>query len=95
MGKLFNTVDIVKKRLNRDLRISGIVPTMFDARTNLAREVIDRIENYFGDKVYKSSIRKNVKLAEASSHGKPAALYDPKSPGTEDYSALAREVAGQ
>lgn len=95
MGKLFNTVDIVKKRLNRDLRISGIVPTMFDARTNLAREVIDRIENYFGDKVYKSSIRKNVKLAEASSHGKPATLYDPKSPGTEDYSALAREVAGQ
>lgn len=95
MGKLFNTVEIVKKRLNKDLRISGIVPTMFDARTNLAREVIDRIENYFGDKVYKSSIRKNIKLAEASSHGKPAVLYDPKSSGTEDYNALAKEVAGQ
>lgn len=95
MGKLFNTVEIVRKRLNKDLRISGIVPTMFDARTNLAREVMDRIENYFGDKVYKSSVRKNVKLAEASSHGKPVALYDPKSSGTEDYSALAKEVEGQ
>ncbi|MEM4658337.1 MAG: AAA family ATPase [Candidatus Methanosuratincola sp.] len=92
MGKLFQTVDIVRKRLNRDLTITGIVPTMFDVRTNLSREVMDRIKSYFGDKVYGSFIRKNVRLAEATSHGKPIVLYDPRSTGAEDYIALAKEV---
>jgi chromosome partitioning protein len=92
MGKLFHTVEIVKKRLNRDLSITGIVPTMFDGRTNLSREVIEKIREYFGEKVYKTVIRKNVRLAEASSHGRPILLYDPRSPGAEDYEALSREV---
>jgi len=92
MGKLFHTVDIVKKRLNRNLRITGIVPTMFDGRTNLSREVMEKIREYFGDKVYKTVIRKNVRLAEASSHGKPIVLYDPRSTGAEDYESLSKEV---
>lgn len=92
MGKLLNTVEIVKKRLNRELDITGIVPTMFDARTNLSKEVIEKIKEYFKDKVYKTVIRKNIKLAEASSHGKPIAIYDPRSTGAEDYESLSREV---
>jgi len=92
MGKLFHTVDIVKKRLNRDLRITGIVPTMFDGRTNLSREVMEKIREHFGDKVYKTIVRKNIRLAEASSHGKPILLYDPRSTGAEDYETLSREV---
>ncbi|MEM2915568.1 MAG: AAA family ATPase [Candidatus Bathyarchaeia archaeon] len=92
MGKLFHTVDIIKKRLNRNLRITGIVPTMFDVRTNLSREVMEKIREYFGDKVYKTVIRKNVRLAEASSHGKPIMLYDPRSTGAEDYESLSMEV---
>ncbi|MGH7808304.1 MAG: ParA family protein [Thermodesulfobacteriota bacterium] len=92
MSKLFHIVDIVKKRLNRDLRITGIVPTMFDGRTNLSREVMEKIREHFGDKVYKTIVRKNVRLAEASSHGKPILLYDPRSTGAEDYETLSREV---
>lgn len=92
MGKLLQTVEIVRKRLNRDLKITGIVPTMFDVRTNLSREVMEKIREYFGEKVYRVKIRKNVKLAEASSHGKPIVLYDPRSTGAEGYEALSREV---
>lgn len=92
MGKLFHTVEIVRKRLNRDLKIIGIVPTMFDGRTNLSREVMEKIREYFGEKVYKTIIRKNIKLAEASSHGKPILLYDPRSAGAEDYENLSKEV---
>jgi chromosome partitioning protein len=94
MGKLFQTVEVVKKRLNRDLKIAGIVPTMFDVRTNLSREVMEKVREYFGDKVYKTRIRKNVRLAEASSHGKPIVLYDPHSTGAEDYEAFSKEVDG-
>lgn len=92
IGKLFNTVEVVKKRLNHNLHITGIVPTMFDSRTNLSREVLDKITGHFGDKVYKTCIRKNVKLGEATSHGRPVILYDPHSMGAEDYSTLAKEV---
>jgi chromosome partitioning protein len=92
MGKLFQTVEVVKKRLNRDLKITGIVPTMFDTRTNMSREVIEKIREYFGGRVYKTMIRKNVRLAEASSHGKPIVLYDPHSTGAQDYEALSKEV---
>lgn len=92
MGKLFQTVEVVKKRLNRDLKITGIVPTMFDTRTNMSREVTEKIKEYFGDRVYKTIIRKNVRLAEASSHGKPIVLYDPHSTGAQDYEALSKEV---
>ncbi|MGH7884930.1 MAG: ParA family protein [Thermodesulfobacteriota bacterium] len=92
MGKLINTVEIVKQRLNRDLKITGILPTMFDTRTNLSREVVEKINEYFGNKVYKTIIRKNIRLAEASSHGKPILLYDPRSSGAEDYESFSKEV---
>ena len=92
MAKLFQTVDIVRKRLNRGLAVTGIVPTMFDGRTNLAKEVMDKIRYYFNEKVYRTTIRKNVKLAEATSHSKPIVIYDHRSAGAEDYTALAKEV---
>lgn len=92
MGKLFNTVEIVKKRLNKDLNITGILPTMFDGRTKLSREVIEKIKEHFGNQVYKTSIRKNIKLAEASSHGKPILLYDLNSTGADDYKSFSKEV---
>lgn len=92
MGKLINTVEIVKQRLNRELKITGILPTMFDTRTNLSKEVIEKIKEHFGEKVYKTKIRKNIKLAEASSHGKPILTYDPKSSGAEDYKSFSKEV---
>lgn len=65
---------------------------MFDVRTNLSREVIEKIREYFKDEVYKTKIRKNIKLAEASSHGKPIMLYDPSSAGAEDYESFSKEV---
>jgi chromosome partitioning protein len=95
MSKLLETFEIVKKRLNQSLEITGIIPCMFDARTRLSHEVLENIREYFENKVFKSVIRKNVKLAEAPSHGKPIFVYAPDSHGAEDFMALAREVIAQ
>jgi len=92
VSKLIETFQIVKKRLNRDLDITGVIPCLFDARTNLGREVLDNIKQYFGEKVFKTVVHKNVKLAESPSHGKPILLYDPEARGASDYLALAKEV---
>lgn len=92
MGKLLQTIELVKKRLNKGIEVTGILATMFDKRTNLAKEVTEKIKEHFGDKVYKTYIRKNIKLAEASSHGKPVILYAPNSTGTKDYISLSKEV---
>lgn len=92
MGKLLQTIEIVKKRLNKNIEVTGILATMFDKRTNLANEVTEKIKEYFGNKVYKTCIRKNIKLAEASSHGKPVILYAPSSTGARDYMSLSQEV---
>jgi chromosome partitioning protein len=91
---LMRTVELVKKRLNPGLEITGVIPCMYDARKSLARETVLEIESYFKEKVYKSKIRANVRLAEAPSHGKSIFDYAPESNGAEDYLALAREVAG-
>ena len=91
---LMRTIDLVQKRLNPDLEIGGVIPCMYDVRNRLARETVEEIENFFKDKVYKSRIRTNVRLAEAPSHGKSIFEYAPESNGAEDYLALAREVAG-
>jgi len=91
---LLKTIDLVKKRLNPALEITGVIPCMYDARKSLARDVIQEIENHFGDKVYKSRIRANVRLAEAPSHGLSIFDYAPDSYGAEDYLALAREIVG-
>jgi len=92
IGKLLQTIEAVKKRLNRDLEITGIIPVMFDVRTNLSQQVLDKIVEYFGDKVFKAKIRVNIRLAEAPSFGKPIITYAPRSHGAEDYLALAKEV---
>ena len=92
VGKLVEVVNKVRRRLNADLQITGILPTLARTGTNLAREVQEEIEKHFGDKVFKSRIRSNVRLAEAPSHGKSIFAYDPRSKGAFDYRELALEV---
>jgi chromosome partitioning protein len=91
---LIRTVDLVRKRLNPELSITGVIPCMYDARKGLARDVVVEIEKHFGSKVFKSKIRSNVRLAEAPSHGKTIFDYAPDSFGAEDYLALAKEIVG-
>ena len=95
MSKLLETVNIVKRRLNPDLEITGIIACMFDTRTSLAREVLANIRQYFGDKVFKTIVRKNVRLAESPSYGKVIFEYDDDSLGAQDYQALTEEVIAQ
>jgi chromosome partitioning protein len=92
MKKLLKTIDVVTKRLNHNLMITGILPTMYDARTNLSEAILQKIKDHFKDKVYKTKIRKNVRLAEAPSFGIPIEKYAPNSFGTQDYYKLAEEV---
>jgi chromosome partitioning protein len=91
---LLKTIELVKKRLNPALAITGVIPCMYDVRKGLARDVVVEIERHFGDKVTKTKIRSNVRLAEAPSHGKSIFDYAPDSYGAEDYLALGREVVG-
>jgi chromosome partitioning protein len=95
MSKLIETIRLVRRRLNPDLQVTGIIACMFDGRTRLAQEVISNIEEYFPDRLFKSRIRKNVKLAESPSHGKPISSYAKGSRGFRDYMSLAREVVEQ
>ena len=95
MSKLLETVEVVRKRLNRDLEVTGIIACMFDTRTNLSHEVLASIREYFADKVFDTVIRKNVKLAESPSHGKPIIHYSSGARGSRDYTALAQEVIAQ
>ncbi|AZR74297.1 sporulation initiation inhibitor Soj [Anoxybacter fermentans] len=92
LGQLMRTIQLVQKHLNPTLEIDGIVLTMYDARTNLAQQVIDEVKNHFQDRVYKTIIPRNVRLSEAPSFGKPICVYDPTSRGAKAYMSLAREV---
>lgn len=93
--QLMNTIGLVKQRLNQDLTIEGILFTMYDSRTNLSVQVVENVrENVAGAKIYNTMIPRNVRLAEAPSHGLPINLYDPKSTGAESYRSLAAEVIG-
>ncbi len=92
LSQLMNTIKLVQKHLNPDLEIEGVVMTMYDARTNLAQQVFEEVKNYFGEKVFKTVIPRNIRLSEAPSYGKPILLYDPKSKGAEMYNKLAKEV---
>ena len=91
---LMRTIELVKRRLNPALEIKGVVPCMYDVRKGLARETVAEIERFFGNRVCKSRIRTNVRLAEAPSHGQTIFEYAPDSNGAEDYMALAREIVG-
>ena len=92
LTELVGTIRKVRETLNPDLRIEGLLRTLFDARNTLAREVSQQLQNHFGDKVYATIIPRNVRLAEAPSYGKPALEYDRKSKGARAYLALANEM---
>ncbi|HLH07958.1 MAG TPA: ParA family protein [Terriglobales bacterium] len=92
VSELLDTVERVKQTFNPGLAVEGVVLTMYDDRTNLAQQVTDELRNYFGDRLFTTSIPRNVRLAEAPSHGKPALLYDVRSRGAEAYIKLAKEI---
>ena len=91
LGQLLNTVNLVKKHLNKSLEIEGALLTMYDARTNLSNQVVKEVKKYFEGKVYKTVIPRNVRLSEAPSYGMPISLYDPRSKGAKAYEKLAKE----
>ncbi len=92
LSQLLNTVRLVQRALNPQLEIEGVLLTMFDGRLNLARQVAAEAREYFGDRVYKTSIPRNVRLAEAPSFGQPILRYDILSDGAQSYLALAEEL---
>ena len=92
LGRLMSTVQLVRSVLNPEVEITGIIASMFDVRTSLAVEVLQDIKEHFGDKVFDTVVRKNVRLAEAPSFGIPIILYDVACYGAEDYRSLARET---
>lgn len=95
LSQLIHTINLVKQRLNPTLEIEGVVFTMFDARTNLSLQVVENVKSNLKQTIYKSIIPRNVRLAEAPSHGLPINLYDPRSAGAEGYRDLADEVIEQ
>ena len=92
LSQLIRTIELVQERLNPDLEIEGVVFTMYDARTNLSLQVVENVKGYLHQNIYKTIIPRNVRLAEAPSHGLPINLYDTKSAGAESYRLLAEEV---
>ena len=92
LGQLLNTINLVKKHLNKELEIEGAVLTMYDIRTNLSNQVVKEVKRYFGDKVYKTVIPRNIKLSEAPSYGMPISVYDSKSKGARAYEKLTKEI---
>lgn len=91
LGQLLNTINLVKKHLNKDLEIEGALLTMFDIRTNLSNQVVKEVNKYFENKVYKTVIPRNVRLSEAPSYGMPISVYDPKSKGAKSYDKFVKE----
>ena len=91
LGQLLNTINLVKKHLNKNLEIEGALLTMYDVRTNLSNQVVKEVKNYFNDKVYKNVIPRNVKLSEAPSYGMPISVYDPRSKGAKSYEKFVKE----
>lgn len=92
LTQLIYTINLVKERLNPDLRMEGVVFTMYDARTNLSLQVVENVKENLDQAIYNTIIPRNIRLAEAPSHGLPINLYDPKSTGAESYMRLAEEV---
>ena len=92
LGKLLNTINIVRTRLNPALTIEGFLFTMYDSRLRLHNQVVEEVKTYYPEMVFKTMITKNVRLSEAPSYGKPAILYDARSSGSDNYQNLAREI---
>ena len=95
LSQLLHTIRLIQKNLNADLMIEGILITMYDARLNLSKQVVNEVQEYFGEKVYNTFINRNVRLGEAPSHGKPIILYDPTSTGSNNYMNLVTEILKQ
>ena len=92
LSQLMKTIELVQTRLNENLKMEGVVFTMYDARTNLSLQVVENVKDNLNQTIYKTIIPRNVRLAEAPSHGLPINRYDPKSTGSESYMMLADEV---
>ena len=92
LGQLVNTINLVKKHLNKELQIEGALLTMFDIRTNLSNQVVQEVNKYFENKVYKTVIPRNVRLSEAPSYGMPITVYDPRSKGAKSYEKFVKEL---
>ncbi len=92
LGQLLNTINIVKQHFNKNLTIEGVLLTMFDNRLRLSQQVAEEVKKYFGDKVFRTIIHRNVRISEAPSYGKPVILYDAVSTGSQNYIALAAEL---
>ncbi len=91
VGQLMNTIQLVKKSLNKDLKIEGVLMTMYDYRTNLSNEVFKEVQKYFKELMYKSTIPRNIRLAESPSFGLPIMLYDEKCKGADSYLNFTKE----
>jgi chromosome partitioning protein len=92
VSELLDTIERIRVELNPALAVEGVVITMFDERTNLAQQVAEELKKYFGEKLLTTTIPRNIRLAEAPSHGQPALLYDVRSRGAESYIRLAKEI---
>jgi chromosome partitioning protein len=92
LGQLFSTINMVKKTLNPNLDIEGVLLTMFDSRLRLSNQIVEEVKRYFGDKVFTTVVSRNIRLSEAPSFGKPIILYDAICIGTRNYMELAKEV---
>jgi chromosome partitioning protein len=95
ISELMHTLERVREAFNEKLQIEGVLLTMYDDRTNLAQQVTENLRGFFQEKLFQTTIPRNVRLAEAPSYGKPVALYDPRSRGAETYQALALELLGR
>lgn len=95
LTQLMRSIRMVREELNPELRIGGVLLTMFDARTNLSHQVATEVRSFFGEQVFEAAIPRNVRLSEAPSFGQPVSLYAPQSAGAEAYSAVAEEVIGR
>ena len=92
LSQLIYTIELIQQKLNKDLKIEGVVFTMYDSRTNLSLQVVENVKENLKQNVYKTIIPRNVRLAEAPSHGVPITTYDSRSAGAESYRLLADEV---
>lgn len=95
LTQLMQSIRMVREELNPDLSVGGVLLTMYDPRTNLARQVAEEVRSFFGDRVFRTIVPRNVRLSEAPSFGLPVALYAPRSTGAEAYEAVAEEVLGR
>jgi chromosome partitioning protein len=92
LSAILETMNLVQKALNPALHLEGIIITMFDSRNRLSHQVLEEIRSHFPDKLFNAIVRRNVRLSESPSYGKPICLYDPASPGALDYRDLAKEL---